>query len=387
MTDPMILARIALTWLAEPGHRHIHQLVAEHGPEQALEQLMAGEVPDGRLRESVAARLAAGDPRRAAELALKSGERLGARVLTPDGNEWPWQLEDLARLDDLGPDDRMTRPPLLLWLRGARLDLQAPAVAVVGARASSPYGEHIASGLGHGLAERGWTVVSGGAYGIDAAAHRGSLTGGGPTVAVLACGVDRAYPAGHAALFEHIVETGSLISEWPPGSAPYRHRFLTRNRVIAALTRGTVVVEATARSGALATLRRASALGRPSMVVPGPVTAATSRGCHMAARADPQVRLVTDLADVLEEVGQIGVDLAPLPNVPDHPRDRLDVVTATVLDAVPAGHVVRPEEMSASAGVPLRQVLRALPALVELNLVTAHEGGYRVVVGRDGISR
>ena len=168
--------------------------------------------------------------------------------------------------------------------RARRLDeLVDRSVAIVGSRASTAYGEHVAGELGHQLAERGWTVVSGGAFGIDAAAHRGALAAEAPTVAVLACGVDRPYPAAHGALLHRIAETGLLVSEWPPGAAPHRHRFLVRNRLIAALTRGTVVVEAAARSGAQATARRARKLGRQVLVVPGPVTSAMSVGLPRAA--------------------------------------------------------------------------------------------------------
>ncbi|HEX5741364.1 MAG TPA: DNA-processing protein DprA, partial [Pilimelia sp.] len=250
------------------------------------------------------------------------------------------------------------------------------SVAVVGARACSPYGAHVAADLGHGLAARGWPVVSGGAFGIDAAAHRGALAAGGPTVAVLACGVDRTYPAGNAALFERILADGLVVSEWPPGAAPHRHRFLIRNRVIAALAAGTVVVEATARSGALATVRRAVALQRVPMAVPGPTTAATSVGCHQLLRDEPAARLVTGAAEVLEEVGRIGADLAPVPRGPESARDRLPPTAARVLEEVPHGRPAPSDALSAQAGIPLRDVLRAMPLLVDLGLVRSVDGGY-----------
>src|SRR5690606_15304229 len=138
-------------------------------------------------------------------------------------------------------------------------------------RAATSYGIHVAREIGYGLAEREWAVVSGGAFGVDAYAHRGALAAGGVTVAVLACGIDRAYPASHAGLFEQTAESGLLASEWPPGAGPFRHRFLIRNRGFAATACGAVVVEASARSGSLATLRRAGQLGRHRMAVPGPV--------------------------------------------------------------------------------------------------------------------
>ncbi|HYN93695.1 MAG TPA: DNA-processing protein DprA, partial [Pilimelia sp.] len=273
--DAAVLARVALTWLAEPGTRSVHALVSSVGPVAALAHLLAGDTADSALRQAVSARVATADPRRVAQEALGRARRLGARIATPEDPDWPAPVERLAALPATG-DRRVERenaPPLCLWVRGALplAETLDRSVAIVGSRASTAYGDHVATDLAYGLAERGWTVVSGGAYGIDAAAHRGSLTGGGPTVAVLACGVDRPYPMGNAALFDRIVDAGLLISEWPPGAEPHRHRFLIRNRLIAAATCGTVLVEAAARSGATSTLRRALALRRPAMVVPGPV--------------------------------------------------------------------------------------------------------------------
>ena len=247
-------------------------------------------------------------------------------------------------------------------------------VAVVGSRSATAYGSHVATELGYGLASRGWTVVSGGAYGIDAAAHRGALSAGGVTAAVLACGVDRPYPAGHASLFERIAEQGLLISEWPPGADPHRYRFLVRNRVIAGLTRGTVMVEANARSGARQTLGRAAALRRPAMVVPGPVTSAMSVGCHQAIRAGG--RLVTSYEEVLEEVGRIGDDLAPVARGPRDARDGLGMELTRVLDAVPLRRTADPGQIAASAGVPLREALRALPQLQVAGFVVERDGGW-----------
>jgi DNA processing protein len=193
------------------------------------------------------------DPLLTATEVIERTERMGARIVTPDDDEWPAQLDDLRRISvDGDRRDRDVYPPLCIWLRGPiRLDdAVARSVAIVGSRASSPYGDHVALDLAYGLAERAWHVVSGGAFGIDAQAHRGAMTSGGVTIAVLACGVDRPYPVAHTSMFERIADDGLVISEWPPGSDPHRHRFLIRNRVIAALTRGTVVVEASARSGA-----------------------------------------------------------------------------------------------------------------------------------------
>jgi DNA processing protein len=260
-----------------------------------------------------------------------------------------------------------------VWPLGQAFDR---SVAVVGARAATPYGAHVATELGYGLADRGWTVVSGGAFGIDSAAHRGALTAGGLTVAVLACGLDRPYPMGNTALFDRIAETGLLVSEWLPGADPLRPRFLIRNRVIAAGTLGTVLVEAAARSGATQTLKRAIGVGRPGMVVPGPVTSAMSVGAHELLREEPKARLVTGVAHVLEEVGRIGDDLAPPARAPERLRDRLDDEATQVLEALPRRRALALDDVAARAGVDLRTAMRKLSMLEELAMVIRRDGGY-----------
>jgi DNA processing protein len=177
-------------------------------------------------------------------------------------------------------------------------------------------------------------------------------------------------------MFERIADAGLLVSEWPPGADPLRHRFLVRNRVIAALTAGTVVVEAAARSGATQTLGRALALGRRAMVVPGPVTSALSVGCHELLRSHVEVRAVANLGHVLEEVGRIGVDLAPLPQGRQHPRDDLDEDSARLLEVVPARRPASAEALAARAGLDLRTVLRRLSLLDSLGMVNRRDGGY-----------
>ncbi|GAA0801017.1 hypothetical protein Sya03_08420 [Spirilliplanes yamanashiensis] len=375
------MARVALTWLAEPGHRIVHDMVRRHGAVAALAELVAGNTADPSLRAAVLTKTAAGDPYRISATALERADRLGARVVVPGDDEWPTGVDDLARLNLMHSGrqlERDTSPPLCLWVRGEPPvnDAVERAVAVVGARAATNYGVHVASDIAFGLAEREWTVVSGGAYGIDATAHRAALNAGGITVAVLACGVDRPYPMGNAALFDRIAEEGLLISEWPPGAEPLRHRFLIRNRVIAALTAGTVVVEAAARSGARQTLNRALALGRRAMVVPGPVTSALSVGCHELLRGNPEVRAVTGLPHVLEEVGRIGDDLAPLPRGREDPRDGLDEESARLLEVVPRRGTALPDQLAARAGLDLRTVLRRLPLLETLDLVHRRNDGF-----------
>ncbi len=389
------VARVALTWLTEPGNRPVWELVRDLGAPAALRLLVAGDAADASLRTTIAARREAGDPRLRAEAALRRGLRCGARLVVPSDAEWPRRVDELGTLEVEGTDrvHRDIRPPLCLWVRGEHPVGEAleRSVAVVGARAATAYGTHVTADLAYGLAERGWTVVSGGAYGIDSAAHRSALAAGGCTVAVLACGVDRPYPAGNSAVFDSIVDSGLLISEWLPGADPLRHRFLIRNRVIAAATAGTVVVEAAARSGAVQTMSRVVALNRPAMVVPGPVTSAMSVGCHELLRRYPSARLVTELAQVLDEVGSIGEYLAEPARAREHARDHLDEESALILEAVPEHGSAGPEQLAARAGLEIRTVLRRLSLLEHEGLIVRRTDGVslsraaRTVVARTAV--
>jgi DNA processing protein len=386
--DGLAAVRRARAWLSrvcEPGTIDFWRFVDDVGPVDAVRRLRSGLAPE-RIRGLVGAR--AEQDESLADLAR--AERCGARLVVPEDDEWPaLPLHALAVAVSEEPDDPRFQsdrtlapvPPVALWVRGpARLDdVVDRSVAIVGSRASTAYGEHVAGELGHQLGERGWTVVSGGAYGIDAAAHRGALAAEAPTLAVLACGVDRPYPAAHGALFHRILETGLLISEWPPGCAPLRHRFLVRNRLIAALTRGTVVVEAAARSGALATAKRARRLGREILVVPGPVTSAMSVGCHELLRdREAGATLVGSAAHVIEAVGGIGTDLADPPERAGGARDGLSDLAARVLDACPVRIGVSPERLATIAGCGVLDVLRVLPALELAELVQWTGTGWRV---------
>jgi DNA processing protein len=380
--DRVRLARIALGCLTEPGRKDVFDLISAYGPEEALDRMCSG---DATAAEAVRSRLAGGDPWELARRQLAMTDRLGARLLTPEDDDWPAaRLSDLTRISRPTVSggsavDRDTFPPQCVWVRGA-LPLAATvarSVAVVGARASTPYGDHVAAELSYGLVRKGYTVVSGGAFGIDAAAHRGALAAGGPTIAVLACGVDRAYPMSHSGLLEQIAEAGLVLSEWPPGSEPLRFRFLIRNRVIAALTQGTVMVEAAARSGSRQTLHRALRLGRAAMAVPGQVTSATSVGCHEELR-NPEVLPVANVAHVLEEIGRIGADLAPPVLGPERPEDRLDEVERRLMDAVPAHRPILVGDIARVAGIPVRVALAKLPALVTKGLLEESGGAYRL---------
>jgi DNA processing protein len=267
-------------------------------------------------------------------------------------------------------------PPWVLFARGVPLPTE-PAVALVGARAASAYGLHVAAELAFALAEAGVPVVSGGAYGIDAAAHRGALDAqAAPTVAVLACGVDVAYPRGNDQLLSRIAEHGVVLSEVPPGSAPTRVRFLVRNRLIAALAAGTVVVEAAPRSGSLSTAGRAADLVRPVMAVPGPVTSVSSAGCHELIRQG--ATLVTDAADVLEQLATPGERLVPAVRGVVHPRDDLSELVRRVLDAVPVRTPVSVARIARTAGVAALVVQQVLPELLLTGLVEQRDGAWRL---------
>jgi DNA processing protein len=256
--DAVRAARAVLAGLDVAGSPPLHELIAARGPVAALAALTFADpavegVPLGVLRNRL----------RAQTTAIGAQTlRAGARVVIPEDDEWPTTLADLAAT----PLGQAPGAALCLWVRGDAL-LAATlrcAVAVVGARAATAYGEHVASELGYGLSERGWTVVSTGAYGVEAAALRGAVAGAGPAVAVLPAGVDRPYPAGNADLFDRIAMAGLLVSPWPPGTAPTRTRFAATARLVAAMTGGTVLVEATRRSGALGAAGRSARCSRRS---------------------------------------------------------------------------------------------------------------------------
>ncbi|MFE7900068.1 DNA-processing protein DprA [Streptomyces sp. NPDC057424] len=364
--DDELLGRVLLTRVIEPGDEVGGRWVRELGVGEAVRRLREGGAAlpgvSGKRWAGLVARAEAARPRRDLEAARDAG----VRFVSPGDAEWPRQLDDLG-------DAR----PLGLWVRG-RPSLRMWAlksVAVVGARACTEYGAHMAATLAAGLAEQGWVVVSGGAYGVDGAAHRGALGAGGATVAVLACGVDRPYPRGHTRLIGRIAEQGLVIGELPPGDHPTPSRFILRNRVIAALTRGTVVVEAAHRSGSLVTARAAQRLGRHTMGVPGPATSGLSAGVHDLLRGE--ATLVTDVADVVELVGAIG-ELAPGRRGPVLPRDLLEPATRQVLAALPGRGTARPDEIARSAQTVKDDAIARLYELRALGYVERHGDGWKL---------
>lgn len=390
------LARAAWSRIVEPGDVVAGALVAGVGAVPALRWLTAMapdpesvrhgvarlcdhlDVPDAgarrRMERAVGRwqpRLVGLDPRR--ELSVLT--RLGGRLVIPEGEEWP------RRLDDLG-----SGAPMCLWVRG-----EAPvaatlerAVALVGARASTDYGERVAAQLSLGLGDRGFTTVSGGAYGIDAAVHRGSLAGGRATVAFLAGGIDRLYPAGNADLLRAVADgSGLLVSEVPPGSVPSRVRFLKRNRLIAAAGAATVVVEAAWRSGSLATAALAVDLLRPVGAVPGPVTSMSSAGCHRLLREGRAV-CVTDTEEVCELAGGLGEEGSltrgqeqARESAAHRPHDGLDPSTALVFEALPLRRAAAVEAIVRAAGVSPNEAMAGLGRLELAGLAARDGAGWR----------
>ena len=386
-SDEETLARVALSRVVEPGSHAVRAALRAMPATELWARLRAGRGVAG-----MTAQVLAGIVNRAEgytpEQDLARVTARGGRVVCPGDDEWPDDLDwtasamSSATVKDLAS-------PWALYVRGPHHLRSATqsSVALVGARAATAYGAHVAGELAHGLAEAGLAVVSGGAYGIDGAAHRGALIArAAPTVAVLACGLDVAYPRGHDRLLAQIAEEGLLVSELPPGCAPTRVRFLVRNRVIAALSRGTVVVEAALRSGSLSSAGRARDIGRDVMAVPGPITSAQSAGCHKLLRDN--ATCVTSVAEILEELGRAGEYLAPILKGPVDPRDAMSDTVRRVLDAVPVRMPVGVARIAKAAGVSALVVQQILPPLLVAGLVEQREGAWRLTaLGASGPTR
>ncbi|WP_034622506.1 DNA-processing protein DprA [Cellulomonas sp. URHE0023] len=383
-----LLARVTWSALVEPGDVVAGTLVEQLGASAALAWVRATiggrtearwrelEAQCGPLAPAVRARIARAVLRWSARLPDVDPERsqtrldrLGGVLLVPTDPRWPTGLAGLG-----------SEAPFCLWVRGApdlRRTLER-SVSVVGSRASTTYGERIAFDIADGLTSRDVCTVSGGAYGIDAAAHRGAVARGGPTLVVLAGGVDRAYPAGNARLLEAVVSGGgTLVSEVPPGSLPTKSRFLQRNRMIAAASRATVVVEAAWRSGAMSTAHHAARLLRPVGAVPGPVTSVASAGCHRLLREGVAV-CVTDADDVSELAGLAGSMLTPAELAAhagaQRATDHLDPLARRVLDALPHRTAIELERVASAAGVSTTEAGAAL-GMLELDGWAVRRGG------------
>jgi len=355
-------SRVVWNVIAEPGDGSAGALIAAVGPTEALR--IAAEPADDEWH---AAR-SRWEPRlrpEAVRASLDAAGRAGARLVVPGDDGWP------RRVDDLG-----VHAPIALWTRGRDDSGTAPTVAIVGARAATAYGEGVTADLAAELSATGVTVVSGGAYGIDGAAHRAALSTGGTTVAFLAGGVDRPYPRGHEGLLSRIAETGAVWSETPCGASPTKWRFLSRNRLIAAMADAVVVVEAGWRSGSLNTAAHAATLGRPLGAVPGPVTSASSAGCHRILREYGGV-CVTSADDVREMIGSAGAPDGESA-APDHAGRTDD--TTRVLDALSTRIGREVDEIARRSGLSPAQVQTHLGlAVLSGRVIREDDGAWRAV--------
>lgn len=364
--DEERLARVALGALTEPADPRFATVLAELGA-VAMYDHLSRDVDLAGLRSQVAERLHGLDP----AAILAHAEQLGIRFVIPGDAEWPEQLHDLDRIEPL---NRMAGAPAGLWVKGP-LDLAAAlrdSVAVVGSRSATTYGTKVAGDLAAHVAEQGATVVSGAAFGIDQAAHRGALAAGGTTIAVLACGVDRAYPTGHKALLDYVADHGAVVADLRPGSSPTRHRFLARNRLIAAMTRGTVVVEAAVRSGALNTASWANRMQRVVMGVPGPVHSAQSEGIHAEIHAGT-MNLVTRGEQVRDLLAPVGEQMWVRPRAAETAFDRLALVEQRVLEAVPLRTPAATASVAATAGLSRPETVATLHRLGEQGWVSGED--------------
>lgn len=360
MNEEERAARLLLSAALEPGDPRVLEATRLAGAVVVVDRLRRGDPlldPDGRCGR----RMDGID----ADVVERRARAAGIDFVVPGDPAWPPGLDDLAGV----VRDRRGGVPVGVWTKGS-VDvghLQRSA-AVVGSRAATAYGVNAAADWAAALADARVAVVSGAAYGIDAAAHRGALAVGGSTVAVLACGLDQVYPRGNAVLIERIAERGLLMSETAPGSTVNRGRFLSRNRLIAAIATGALVVEAGARSGALSTARWAEALLRPVAAVPGPVTSAMSVGPHQLVR-EARAVLASSPHEVIELVGEMGTDASAPPPTPDVATDGLSEPAALVHDALPTRGPVAAAELMVATGLGVSATLRALGELAERGLV------------------
>ena len=278
-------ARACLLSVVEGGHTFWCAEISTHGALAVYNKLLNGGYDPIKYEKLITnLRETNGDK------ILTEIDKHYARLITPDDEDWPEQLNDLAA------------PPIGLILKGNINALHQPSLAIVGTRNPTSYGARIAGDFAAGFADREWAIVSGGAYGIDSYAHKGALIAEGVTVAVVASGIDINYPAGNTRLFAEICESGAMVTEFMPGHRALPNRFLTRNRLIAALSKATLVVEAAFRSGSLRTARDAAEIFRPVMAIPGPITSPTSEGCHRFI-GERAAEIVTSVADAVEFVG------------------------------------------------------------------------------------
>jgi DNA processing protein len=372
VTRDEALAWAYLSRVVEPPCAELATLVASEGPVDSADRIRRAAV-GSVLRTRTEARRDVD----CAAVDLDVLARLGGRLVVPD-DEWPQAAFAAPRVVD--PEKREWVPPLVLWAVGpvALTEVTVRSCAVVGTRASTAYGDRVTADITSGLVERDMAIVSGAAYGVDGSAHRAALAADGITVAVLAGGIDVPYPSGHSGLLQRISAKGLVVSEYPPGLRPARHRFLTRNRIVAALGAATVVVEAGLRSGAASTAAWAESLNRPVCAVPGPVTSSASNGCHALIRNG--ATLVTRAQEIVELAGSIG-ELAEDVARPTTPLDGLSEREALVFEALPSRGARSVEQVAVAAGLPPVQVLGPLATLELAGLVARVDGRWKLARG------
>lgn len=280
-------ARLALFSVIEGGHTFWSNEITANGALHVFQKLTSSGYDSVKYGKVMQALRAVNCDEISARI-----KNVGAQFITPDSPHWPVALDDLAAI------------PIGLVVKGDVAALSQRSLAIVGTRNPTPYGVRIAGDFAAGFVDREWSIISGGAYGIDSAAHKGALIAEGQTVAVLATGVDVIYPAGNMRLFTEIAENGALVSEVLPGVHAIPVRFLNRNRIIAALSQATLVVEAAFRSGSLRTARDAAELLRPVMAIPGPINAPTSEGCHRLI-GERAAEIVTSVSDAIELISAL----------------------------------------------------------------------------------
>lgn len=358
-------SRMALSCAMDGGEPAVADLVERLGAQAAWAKVVEGVLGDQPARRAAGIDL---------EEVHRRAEEAGARFVVPGDEEWPPGVDDLALAE---PIQRRGGRPVGLWLRGPGQLAQwsERSVAIVGSRAATAYGNGVAADLAADLADLGVTVVSGGAYGIDASAHTGALAAGGRSIGVVANGVDVAYPPGNTRLFESLGRDQLLVSELPPGAHPTRVRFLARNRLIAALAQGTVVVEAALRSGARNTAGWALECSRPLMAVPGPVFSRASTAPHLMIR-NGQATLVTSAAEVMEMVSEIGQGTLPLLQGPSRRTDALSQAQLSVFEAVPARRRASVGDVALAAGLSVPATLAALTHLESAGMVEGDVRGW-----------
>lgn len=382
--DTPLQAWVYLNRVVEGPSRTLAALLQDYTPEHIAHGIYHQADWLGALRDETSARR---DWLRQDE-DIAAAEKVGARLITPESPEWPAaQLNSAfgfyaAGLADAPADfDKAAVAPHSLWVRGAPVgEVVSQAVAVVGTRAITRYGFDVTRLMVSGLVPHQWTIVSGGAMGVDTVAHEQALEHGGITAVVAACGIDEPYPARNAKLYERIVDRGgTILTEFAPGSKPQRHRFLTRNRLVAALTSGAVCIEAAFRSGALNTLNWTEALGRVAMAVPGPITGPGSVGCHKRIQ-EHRAQLVMSpdgVRELLEQVGAVDeeaqLELVYAPSK----TQRLSRNELQVFGSTPVDETTSAQDIAREAGLRLPLTIHLLVTLEKQGLVVRRGGQWQ----------